>query len=146
MKNTTPMMRQYHDMKRQNPDTLLFFRLGDFYEMFYDDAVLASRELDITLTSRNTDSGGSPIPMCGVPHHSVQTYLGRLINRGHRVALCEQVENAQPGKGIVRREVTRIVTPGTVIEEGALDSKKNNFISSLLARHDCVGVSFLDLC
>ncbi len=145
MKNTTPMMRQYHDMKRQNPDTLLFFRLGDFYEMFYDDAVLASRELDITLTSRNTDSGGSPIPMCGVPHHSVQTYLGRLINRGHRVALCEQVANAQPGKGIVRREVTRIVTPGTVIEEGALDSKKNNFISSLLVRHDCVGVSFLDL-
>ena len=145
MKDATPMMRQYHEIKRQHPDTLLFFRLGDFYEMFYDDAVLASRELEITLTSRNTDAGGSPIPMCGVPHHSVQTYLGRLINRGHRVALCEQVETAKPGKGIVRREVTRIVTPGTVIEEGALDSKENNFIASLSMKDDCTGLSFLDL-
>ncbi|MFQ5928230.1 MAG: DNA mismatch repair protein MutS, partial [Acidobacteriota bacterium] len=139
------MMRQYHHMKREHPDTLLFFRLGDFYEMFYEDAVLASRELEITLTSRNTDRTGTPIPMCGVPYHSVNNYLARLIKKGYKVAICEQVEDPHLATGIVRREVTRIVTPGTVIEEGVLNSRENNFMSSLFEIEERVGASFLDL-
>lgn len=139
------MMRQYHEIKVRHPEALLFFRLGDFYEMFYDDAVLASRELEITLTSRNSDGTGKPIPMCGVPAHSVKTYLARLISKGHRVAICEQVEDARFTKGIVRREVTRVVTPGTLVEDGALDSKQNNFIASLFEDKGRVGASFLDL-
>jgi DNA mismatch repair protein MutS len=145
MENLSPMMRQYHDIKREHPGMLLFFRLGDFYEMFYEDAVLASRELEITLTSRNRDRTGDPIPMCGVPHHSVNNYLARLIRKGHKVAICEQTEDPRQVKGIVRREVTRIVTPGTAIEEGLLDSRENNFIAGLVETQEGVGASFLDL-
>ncbi len=141
----TPMMKQYHEIKLRHPGILLFFRLGDFYEMFYEDAVVASRDLEITLTARNHNAKGQPIPMCGVPHHAIQTYLGRLIRKGHKVALCEQVENPRRAKGLVRREVVRIVTPGTVIEEGVLDSKENNYLGSLLQHDDRVGLSFLDL-
>ena len=141
----TPMMKQYHEIKLRHPGILLFFRLGDFYEMFYEDAVVASRDLEITLTSRNSNAKGQPIPMCGVPHHAIDTYLGKLIRKGHKVALCEQVENPRRVKGLVRREVVRIVTPGTVIEEGVLDSKENNYLGSLLQRNDRVGLSFLDL-
>ena len=141
----TPMMKQYHEIKLRHPGILLFFRLGDFYEMFYEDAVVASRDLEITLTSRNSNAKGQPIPMCGVPHHAIDNYLGRLIRKGHKVALCEQVENPRQVKGLVRREVVRIVTPGTVIEEGVLDSKENNYLGSLLQRNDRVGLSFLDL-
>ncbi len=93
MENLSPMMRQYHDIKRKHPGMLLFFRLGDFYEMFFEDAILASRELEITLTSRNRDRRGDPIPMCGVPHHAVNNYLARLVGKGHKVALCEQTED-----------------------------------------------------
>ena len=139
------MMRQYHRIKQEHPDKLLFFRLGDFYEMFYQDAVVGSRELEITLTSRNRDPTGTPIPMCGVPHHSITNYLARLIKKGHKVAICEQVESPAVAKGIVRREVARVVTPGTVLEDGVLDSRRNNFIASLLAVEDRVGASFLDL-
>ena len=145
MENLSPMMRQYHDIKRKHPGMLLFFRLGDFYEMFFEDAILASRELEITLTSRNRDRTGDPIPMCGVPHHAVNNYLARLVRKGHKVALCEQTEDPRQVKGIVRREVTRIVTPGTTIEEGLLDSKENNFIAGLVETQDRVGASFLDL-
>jgi DNA mismatch repair protein MutS len=145
MENLSPMMRQYHDIKRKHPGMLLFFRLGDFYEMFFEDAILASRELEITLTSRNRDRTGDPIPMCGVPHHAVNNYLARLVGKGHKVALCEQTEDPRQVKGIVRREVTRIVTPGTTIEEGLLDSKENNFIAGLVETQDRVGASFLDL-
>ena len=141
----TPMMKQYHEIKLRHPGILLFFRLGDFYEMFYEDAVVASRDMEITLTSRNTNTKGQPIPMCGVPHHAINTYLGRLIRKGHKVALCEQVEDPRRVKGLVRREVVRIVTPGTVIEEGVLDSKENNYLGSLLQEKDRVGLSFLDL-
>jgi DNA mismatch repair protein MutS len=139
------MMKQYHEIKLRHPGILLFFRLGDFYEMFYEDAVVASRDLEITLTARNHNAKGQPIPMCGVPHHAIQTYLGRLIRKGHKVALCEQVENPRRAKGLVRREVVRIVTPGTVIEEGVLDSKENNYLGSLLQQNDRIGLSFLDL-
>ena len=145
MENLSPMMRQYHDIKREHPGMLLFFRLGDFYEMFYEDAILASRELEITLTSRNRDRTGDPIPMCGVPHHSVNNYLARLVRKGHKVAICEQTEDPRQVKGIVRREVTRIVTPGTAIEEGLLDSRENNFIAGLVETQERVGASFLDL-
>ena len=141
----TPMMKQYHEIKLRHPGILLFFRLGDFYEMFYEDAVVASRDLEITLTSRNNNAKGQPIPMCGVPHHAIQTYLGRLIRKGHKVALCEQVEDPRRVKGLVRREVVRVVTPGTVIEEGVLDSRENNYLGSLLRQDDRVGLSFLDL-
>ncbi|MFQ5738858.1 MAG: DNA mismatch repair protein MutS [Acidobacteriota bacterium] len=145
MEAQTPMIRQYLEIKRKHPGTLLFFRLGDFYEMFFEDAVEAARELEITLTSRNTDKSGRPIPMCGVPHHSVNTYLIRLVKKGYKVAICEQVEDPRKAKGIVAREVTRIVTPGTTIEEGMLDSRENNFIASLATSGDRVGSSFLDL-
>ena len=145
MEKLTPMMRQYHEIKRENPGSLLFFRLGDFYEMFFEDAVVASRELEITLTSRNKDGSGSPIPMCGVPYHAVDNYLARLIRKGFKVAMCEQAEDPSQAKGIVRREVTRIVTPGTVIEEGVLDSKENNFMAVLFEMEEKVGASFLDL-
>src|SRR5260221_1579301 len=108
-------MRQYHSIKQQVPQALLMFRLGDFYELFYDDAVTAARELEITLTSRNKEKDQA-IPMCGVPYHAAEGYIARLIQKGFRVALCEQMEEASPGKKLVRREVTRIITPGTVTE------------------------------
>ncbi len=144
MTPTTPMMRQYHDVKRQYPGMLVFFRLGDFYEMFYEDAVIASRELEITLTSRNNDKKGNPIPMCGVPHHALDGYLGRLVKKGFKVVLCEQAEDPKQAKGIVRREVRRIVTPGTATEEGLLDSKENNFLAALCRREEGFGAGLID--
>ena len=145
MENLTPMMRQYNKIKLENPGVLLFFRLGDFYEMFYEDAVVASRELEITLTSRNTDKKGNPIPMCGIPYHSVNSYLAKLLKRGFKVAICEQVEDPRQAKGIVRREVTRILTPGTAIEESVLDVKENNYLASLFACEQSVAAAFLDV-
>ncbi|RPJ49350.1 MAG: DNA mismatch repair protein MutS, partial [Acidobacteria bacterium] len=145
MDSLTPMMRQYHQIKKEHPDVLLLFRLGDFYEMFFEDAVVGSRELGITLTSRNTDKAGKPIPMCGVPHHAVNGYLGRLIKKGFRVAICDQVEDPRQAKGIVRREVTRIVTPGTAIEDAVLDSRENNYIAAVLELEKLVGAAFLDV-
>jgi DNA mismatch repair protein MutS len=106
-------MRQYHEIKRQVGDAILFFRMGDFYEMFYDDALKASRALELVLTSRQKDSSGVAIPMCGVPYHAADTYIGRLIRRGFKVAVCEQVEDPRQAKGVVRREVVRVVTPST---------------------------------
>lgn len=145
MENLTPMMRQYHQVKLAHPDLLLFFRLGDFYEMFYEDAVLASRLLEITLTSRNNDRQGNPIPMCGIPYHSVSGYLSKLLKQGYKVAICEQVEDPRQAKGIVRREVTRILTPGTAVDESLLESKENNFLASLSRTGDFFGLAFLDL-
>src|SRR6201998_1703105 len=121
---STPLMRQYHGIKQQVPNALLLFRLGDFYELFYDDAITAARELEITLTSRNKERGDT-VPMCGVPYHSSDSYVARLIQRGYRVAICEQMEEAGPGKKLVRREVTRVVTPGTVTDSALLRSHEN---------------------
>src|ERR1700759_1379792 len=109
---STPLMRQYNSMKQQVPNTLLMFRLGDFYELFFEDAVTAARELEITLTSRNKEKG-TAIPMCGVPYHAADGYITRLIQKGHRVAICEQVEDAKVAKKLVKREIIRVVTPGT---------------------------------
>ena len=127
----TPAMRQFHDIKRQVGDAILFFRMGDFYEMFYDDALTASRALDLTLTSRQKDSSGGGIPMCGVPHHAADAYIGRLIRRGFKVAVCEQVEDPRHAKGIVRREVVRIVTPSTYLHQAYLEEKEPNYLMAV---------------
>jgi DNA mismatch repair protein MutS len=145
MEDLTPMMKQYHEVKRRFPGKLVFFRLGDFYEMFYEDAVLASRELEITLTSRNKDKSGSPIPMCGVPYHSVDSYIARLMKKGHKIAICEQVEDPKTAKKLVHREVTRVLTPGTVVEEMLLEPKDHNYLCSLCLTEEGVGLAFMDL-
>lgn len=126
----TPMMRQYYEIKANHPDAILFFRLGDFYEMFLDDAVVASRILDITLTSRNKGAADE-VPLCGVPFHSCQPYIAKLVQHGHRVAICEQVEDPKLAKGIVRREVVRVVTPGLVVDTDTLDPRRNNYLVAL---------------
>jgi DNA mismatch repair protein MutS len=123
----TPMMRQYFEIKHQYPDAILMYRLGDFYEMFYEDAVTASGLLDLTLTSRNKNDD-NPVPLCGVPYHAVESYLAKLVQNGKKVVICEQVEDAKFAKGIVRREVTRVVTPGTVMEAQSLDAGSHNFL------------------
>ena len=127
-KGTTPAMRQYLEAKRQHPDALLFFRMGDFYELFYDDAVTAAGALELTLTSRSKDRSGRGIPMCGVPWHAADTYLARLVRQGFRVAVCEQVEDPRKARGIVRREVVRVVSPGTFTEAGALEASEPAFL------------------
>ena len=145
MEDLTPMMKQYHEVKRRFPGKLVFFRLGDFYEMFYEDAVLASRELEITLTSRHKDKAGSPIPMCGVPYHSVDGYIARLMKKGHKIAICEQVEDPRTTKKLVHREVTRILTPGTVVEEMLLEPKDHNYLGCLYSTDQGTGLAFMDL-
>src|SRR5881397_2100196 len=139
------MMKQYHDVKRRFPGKLVFFRLGDFYEMFYEDAVVAARELEITLTSRNRDKAGAPIPMCGVPYHSVDGYIARLLKKGFKIAICEQVEDPRSAKKLVHREVTRIVTPGTAVEEILLEPKTHNYLGSLVIMDARAGLAFIDL-
>jgi DNA mismatch repair protein MutS len=141
---STPLMRQYQAAKKQVPGALLLFRLGDFYELFYEDAVIAARELEITLTARNKERG-EPVPMCGVPHHAAESYISRLIQRGYRVAICEQMEEAGPGKKLVRREVTRIVTPGTATESSLLRSHENNYLAAVFTKADRSGLAYVDL-
>src|SRR5271170_8081125 len=136
---STPLMRQYHGIKQQVPNTLLLFRLGDFYELFFDDAVTASRELEITLTSRNKEKG-EPIPMCGVPYHAAEGYIARLVQKGFRVAICEQMEEAGPGKKLVRREVARIITPGTATDSNLLRSHENNYLAAVHAKGNRFGL------
>jgi DNA mismatch repair protein MutS len=140
-------MRQYLDAKRQYRDALLFFRMGDFYEMFYEDAVTAARALELTLTSRSKDSGGSPIPMCGVPYHAGDTYIARLVKRGFRVAICDQVENPKHAKGVVKREVTRVVSPGTLTDASYLDAREPAFLLAIVSTEDGsrFGTALLDV-
>jgi DNA mismatch repair protein MutS len=140
----TPMLRQYHELKQQHPGTLLFFRLGDFYELFYDDAVTGSRELQITLTARHKERG-DPVPMCGVPHHSAANYIARLVRKGYRVAICEQTEAASKTTKLVRREVVRIVTPGTPIDPQLLDAREAVFLAAVCSSGEIVGAAFLDI-
>ncbi|MBC8029395.1 MAG: DNA mismatch repair protein MutS [Pyrinomonadaceae bacterium] len=141
---STPMLRQYQELKQQHPGTLLFFRLGDFYELFFDDAVVGSRELQITLTARHKESG-NPVPMCGVPHHSAANYIARLVRKGYRVAICEQTEDASKTKKLVRREVVRIVTPGTPLDPQLLDAREAVFLAAVCASGETIGVAFLDI-
>ena len=140
---STPLMRQYAAIKKEHPHALLFFRLGDFYELFFDDAVLAARELQITLTSRNKEKGVA-IPMCGVPYHAADGYIAKLIRRGFKVAVCEQVEDPRLAKKLVRREVTRVVTPGTAADS-SLNAEENNFLAAVATVGDRVGFAALDL-
>src|SRR2546426_4219217 len=137
-------MQQYRDIKARHPQTILFFRMGDFYEMFEDDAKLAARELGLTLTSRN-NGGAAEVPLAGVPVKAATEYLRRLIARGHRVAICEQVEDPKLTKGLVRRAVVETVTPGTVLAEGWLARERNNFLVAYAARGDTAGLAALDL-
>jgi DNA mismatch repair protein MutS len=135
----TPLMQQYHAVKKQHPAALLLFRLGDFYELFYDDAVVASRILQITLTARNKEKGQA-VPMCGVPYHAAENYIARLIRAGHKVAICEQMEAPGPGKKIVRREVIRVLTPGTATGAGLVEAKENNYLAAV-ARSAAAGTA-----
>jgi DNA mismatch repair protein MutS len=142
---STPLMRQYHGIKQQVPNTLLMFRLGDFYELFYDDAVTAARELEITLTARNKEKG-QPIPMCGVPYHASENYIARLIQKGYRVAICDQMEVPSAATRLVKREVTRIVTPGTAMNAQVLRSHENNYLAAVMpSNNGCAGVAHVDI-
>jgi DNA mismatch repair protein MutS len=161
-------MKQYNRIKSQHKDAILFFRMGDFYEMFFDDARVASRELDIVLTSRDREKDGQKIPLAGFPHHAAESYISRMIKKGYKVAICEQVEDPKLAKGIVKREVVRIVTPGTVLESGLLQDRSNNYLASIspmfkgsgdqttpdstvelaskpTSKHEGFGISFVDI-
>ena len=141
----TPAMRQYLDAKRQHRDAIVFFRMGDFYEMFYEDALVAARALDLTLTSRSKDAAGNTIPMCGIPYHALDGYLARLVKKGFRVAICEQVEDPRKAKGVVRREVVRVVSPGTLTDASYLEAREPALILGLAGGADRVGAALLDL-
>jgi DNA mismatch repair protein MutS len=140
---STPLMRQYAAIKKQHPNALLFFRLGDFYELFFEDAVVAARELQITLTSRNKEKDQA-IPMCGVPYHAAENYLSKLLRKGFKVAICDQMEDPRLAKKLVRREVTRVLTPGTALD-GSIGSEENNFLAALARASGAVGLAALDL-
>jgi len=142
--NPTPMLRQYQELKQQHPGTLLFFRLGDFYELFFEDAIIGARELDITLTARHRERG-TPMPMCGVPHHAVSGYVARLIRKGYRVAICEQTEDPSKTKKLVRREVVRVITPGTAIDPQLVEARECVYLAALCGSGDGFGAAFLDL-
>src|SRR5512144_622463 len=129
--SATPAMRQYLDAKQQHRDAIMFFRMGDFYEMFYEDALIGARALELTLTSRAKDANGGGIPMCGVPHHAVDTYIARLVKKGFRVAICDQVEDPRKAKGIVKREVVRVVSPGTLTDATYLDAREPAFLMGI---------------
>src|SRR5215510_8027598 len=142
----TPAMRQYLDAKQQHRDAILLFRMGDFYEMFYEDALVAARALELTLTSRSKDANGGGIPMCGVPFHAVDGYIARLVRKGFRVAICEQVEDPRKAKGIVKREVVRVVSPGTLTDANYLDAREPAFLMAIApGRNADLGVALLDL-
>lgn len=148
MAELTPMMKQYLEIKKNNPDSILFFRLGDFYEMFSDDARTASRELDLTLTTRDKDPKKAPeerMPMCGIPYHASESYIARLVAKGYKVAICEQMEDPATTKGLVKRDIIRVVTPGTVIDAACLEDKANNFICGIYADSRGAGVAFCDI-
>jgi DNA mismatch repair protein MutS len=140
----TPMLRQYHEIKKQYPGTLLFFRLGDFYELFFDDALIASREMEVTLTARHKERG-APVPMCGVPYHAAQGYIAKLVKKGFRVAICDQTEDPKSGAKLIRREVVRVITPGTALENQLLETKQNCYLASICGSGGGLGVAFLDI-
>ena len=144
MADFSPMMQQYLETKKKYPGCILFYRLGDFYEMFFDDAKLASRELELTLTGREC---GQPerAPMCGVPYHAAETYIARLIAKGYKVAICEQMEDPATAKGLVKREIIRVVTPGTVLESSMLDEGRNNYLASVCWGDASCCVCFADV-
>ena len=145
----TPMLRQYIEIKDQHRDAILFYRMGDFYEMFFEDAKVASRILNITLTARNNKTDANKVPMCGVPYHAAQNYIAKLVQAGQRVAICEQTEDPSQAKGIVKREVIRIISPGVITDDQLLDEKENRYVCALTGNLDAPGpewgISFLDV-
>ncbi|MCX6669210.1 MAG: DNA mismatch repair protein MutS [Methanothrix sp.] len=141
----SPLMEQYYREKQQYPDAILLFRVGDFYETFAEDAVIVSRDLNITLTSRQRDDEGNKIPLAGVPYHALETYLARLIKAGHKVAICDQVEDPKTAKGLVKREITRVVTPGTIIEPAMLEESCNNFLAAVVEENGRIGLALVDV-
>lgn len=143
METTTPMLRQYLEIKKQYPGTILFFRLGDFYEMFNEDAIVGSRELEITLTARQKDSP-NPIPMCGIPHHAAATYIARLVKKGYRVAICDQTETPTKGVKLVKREVVRVITPGTAVDPQLVEAKDSVYLASVYGSGETFGAAFLE--
>ncbi|NLJ79084.1 MAG: DNA mismatch repair protein MutS [Tissierellia bacterium] len=143
MKNLTPMMKQYMSIKQRHEDSILFFRLGDFYEMFFEDAIIASKELEIALTQRDCGND-EKAPMCGIPHHVSETYIARLVKKGYKVAICDQLEDPSQAKGIVKRDVVRIVTPGTITDTNVLDAKSNNYLAAIYFDDTVVGLSYVD--
>ena len=148
MAELTPMMRQYMEIKEQNPDSILFFRLGDFYEMFGPDARTASRELDLALTTRDKDKNKSfdeKIPMCGIPYHASDAYIARLIAKGYKVAICEQTEDPAAAKGLVKRDIIRVVTPGTVIDESCLSAERSNYLCGVYLDDTGAGLCACDV-
>lgn len=144
MAEVTPMMKQYFEIKKQYAETILFFRLGDFYEMFYDDAKTAARELELTLTGRACGNG-EKAPMCGVPFHSADTYIAKLVDKGYKVAICEQTEDPETAKGLVNRDVIRVITKGSIIENTMLDESKNNYLTSIYLGENNAGICFVDI-
>ena len=140
----TPMMQQYLQIKERYRDAILFFRLGDFYEMFFEDAETAARILDIALTSRNKHEDFA-VPLCGVPYHSAAPYIQKLLDAGHKVAVCEQVEDPKTAKGVVQREVVRVITPGTVTSTDALDARGNNFLAAVYEGRSNFGLALTDI-
>ena len=138
----TPVRRQFLRIKQKYPEAIVFFRMGDFYETFDDDARIASRELDVVLTSREMGKG-QRVPLAGIPYHALDNYLAKLINRGYKVAICEQL--SPPGKGLVERDVIRVVTPGTVLDPNLLQSKSNNYLVSLHVEGDKAGIAYVDI-
>lgn len=143
-KKLTPMMQQYVEIKEKNPNTILFFRLGDFYEMFFDDALTASRELEIVLTKRDC-GGGEKCPMCGIPHHVADVYISKLVSKGYKVAICEQLEDPKKAKKLVKRDIVQVVTPGTIIDSASLDSSDNNYLMSVSIDKNIIGISYVDI-
>ncbi|MBN2361883.1 MAG: hypothetical protein JXR83_20700, partial [Deltaproteobacteria bacterium] len=154
----TPVMRQYLEAKAEYPDALLLFRMGDFYELFFEDAQRAALDLELTLTSRDKDKGDDAIPMAGFPHHAAASYISRLIEQGHKVAICDQMEDPRQAKGLVKRAITRVVTSGTALEDEVLDARRNNFLAALVAvpddtaepapgddRASCYGLAAIDV-
>ncbi len=144
MTGLTPMMQQYFEIKNKHKDHILLYRLGDFYELFFDDALLVSKELELTLTGRDCGQA-ERAPMCGVPHHKVDFYIGKLVELGYKVAICEQTEDAAEAKGLVRREVVRVVTPGTIVESSLLCDSTNNFLGAVYIDEGEIGVGFADI-
>ena len=144
MAELSPMMKQYFQIKEANKDCILFYRLGDFYEMFYEDAKIASRELELTLTGR--DCGQEErAPMCGVPFHSCEGYIARLVAKGYKVAICEQTEDPKTAKGLVKRDIIRVITPGTVMEQSMLEEGRNNYICCMYSEAKKIGLCFCDI-
>ena len=144
MKSLTPMVKQYLEIKSQYPDAILFYRIGDFYEMFFEDAYVGSKELDIVLTSRDKGHKDS-VPLCGVPHHAAETYITKLLQKGYKVAVCEQVEDPKVAKGIVKRDVIRVFTPGLVTDSVHLGTGDNNYLMGFCAEGEVFGLAFLDI-